>query len=74
LVFGYDKNAARKSKNRIPERNLFILTLLGGTIGGLVAMKTFNHKTRKTSFIFTFYGIVLLQLFVLYLLFKNRYF
>ncbi|WP_320816006.1 DUF1294 domain-containing protein [Flavobacterium sp.] len=66
LCFGYDKQLARKNKRRISERNLFILVFLGGTIGGLVGMSVFRHKTNKTSFILIFYGILILQLVLLY--------
>jgi len=66
IVFGYDKQLARKNKWRIPERNLFILVILGGTIGGLLGMRAFRHKTNKTSFLFKFYGILILQLVLFY--------
>ena len=66
LCFGYDKELARKNKWRIPERTLFLLVFLGGTIGGLVGMSIFKHKTNKTSFIFIFYGILILQHILLY--------
>ena len=66
LCFGYDKELARKNKWRIPERTLFFLVLVGGTIGGLVAMQVFRHKTSKISFILVVYGILILQLVLLY--------
>ena len=66
LCFGYDKGLARKNKWRVPERNLFIIVLLGGTIGGLLGMHTFRHKTNKTSFILMVYAILIVQLGLLY--------
>ena len=66
LCFGYDKELARKDKWRIPERTLFLLVLFGGTIGGLGAMHVFRHKIKKTSFILIIYGILILQLTLLY--------
>lgn len=66
LCFGYDKQLARKNKWRIPERTLFFLVLVGGTIGGLGAMQVFRHKTNKTSFMLVVYGILILQLVLLY--------
>jgi uncharacterized membrane protein YsdA (DUF1294 family) len=68
LCFGYDKGLSRKNKWRIPEQTLFFLVLFGGTIGGLVGMYTFRHKTNKTSFILIYYGILLLQITLLYYL------
>lgn len=67
ICFGYDKSLARKNKRRIPERNLFILVAIGGTIGGFLGMYIFKHKTHKTSFKLMFSGILILQLLLLYL-------
>lgn len=66
LTFGYDKWLSGLNKRRVPERSLFILVVLGGTIGGLVAMNAFRHKTSKTSFMLVVYGILILQLVLLY--------
>ena len=65
-VFGYDKQLAKNRKNRISERSLFLLMLFGGTIGGLLAMLVFRHKTKKTSFKLMVFGIILIQLAPLY--------
>ena len=51
-VFGIDKKKAIDGKFRIKELTLFILSLLGGSLGGLIAMHTFHHKTRKWYFKF----------------------
>ncbi len=53
-----DKHKAEKGKMRIPEATLFIMSLLGGAIGGLAGMKLFSHKTKKPSF----YAIYILSL------------
>ncbi|MFT6637860.1 MAG: uncharacterized membrane protein YsdA (DUF1294 family) [Flavobacterium sp.] len=66
FVFGYDKWLSGLNKRRVPERSLFILVFLGGTIGGLGAMNAFRHKTSKTFFIVVVYGILILQLGLLY--------
>lgn len=66
FCFGYDKQLARKNKWRIQERTLFFLVLVGGTIGGLIGMNIFRHKTSKTSFKLIFYGILIAQLILLY--------
>uniref|UniRef100_UPI00404AFAEC DUF1294 domain-containing protein n=1 Tax=Flavobacterium sp. TaxID=239 RepID=UPI00404AFAEC len=66
LCFGYDKQMARKNKRRFSERNFFILVFLGGTVGGLLGMYAFKHKTCKTSFKLIFYGILIVQLTLLY--------
>ena len=72
FTFGYDKWLSVQNKWRIPERNLFIIVLLGGTIGALGAMNLFSHKTKKTSFILIVYAILIVQLGLLYV--WGRYF
>mgnify|MGYP003514249863 FL=1 len=66
LVFGYDKWQAKNNKRRISEFNLLLLAGIGGTIGGLIGMNFFKHKTNKFSFILSFYAIVILQIVLLY--------
>ena len=61
-VMGIDKYKARNGLWRIPEKTLFGLALLGGSIGGILGMKLFRHKTRHNSFKFGFPAILLLQL------------
>ena len=51
-VLGIDKKKAIDGKFRIKELTLFVLSLLGGSLGGLIAMHTFHHKTRKWYFKF----------------------
>lgn len=55
LSFGLDKwRARRKAKNesvrRIPEKTLFLLAVLGGSVGALLGMRVFHHKTLHRSF------------------------
>lgn len=50
LLMGYDKMQAKSDGQRIPERVLFVLGILGGAIGGLLGMQIFRHKTRHGSF------------------------
>lgn len=45
-----DKHRARKNRWRIPERTLIGSALLGGSIGALLGMYTFRHKTRHLKF------------------------
>lgn len=49
-LFWYDKNQAQTGGWRVPEKTLQLSALLGGWIGGMIAMETFRHKTKKTSF------------------------
>jgi len=45
-----DKRKAIKGRFRIPESTLLTLCALGGSLGGLLAMKLFRHKTRHPQF------------------------
>ena len=57
-----DKRRARRGKWRIPERTLFLLSFLGGSVGALTGMYAFRHKTKHGKFIIGFPLIALLQL------------
>lgn len=50
FFFGIDKLKSQWKKRRVSEKQLWFLCLIGGSIGGLLAMKYFRHKTKKTSF------------------------
>ncbi|MBO5720551.1 MAG: DUF1294 domain-containing protein, partial [Bacteroidales bacterium] len=50
ILYGIDKYKSRKSKWRISERTLIIIALIGGSIGALLAMKAFRHKTKHKKF------------------------
>ena len=50
FIYGIDKYLAVKNKYRISEYSLFILSIFGGSIGSLLGMRVFHHKTRKVFF------------------------
>jgi len=50
VAFGYDKAVAPKGTLRVPETILLGLTLLGGSVGAVIARPLFRHKTQKLSF------------------------
>ena len=49
-LYGADKRRAKKGQWRIPEKTLLILPLLGGSVGGILGMAVFHHKTRHWYF------------------------
>lgn len=51
LLMLVDKIKAKKNRWRIPERTLFGSALLGGSVGALLGMYTFRHKTKHIKFI-----------------------
>lgn len=50
VLYGVDKRRAKKHLRRIPERTLLLLPLLGGSVGGILGMAAFHHKTRHWYF------------------------
>ena len=46
LVYGIDKWKAKKGSWRISEATLLILAVIGGSIGALLGMKVWHHKTQ----------------------------
>lgn len=45
-----DKQKARKNKWRIPEATLMTVAVLGGSVGVLLGMRLFRHKTLHLKF------------------------
>lgn len=62
IVYGADKHRARKGKWRVPEKTLFLLPLLGGSIGALLGMRVFHHKTKHWYFVWGIPAILLAQI------------
>ncbi len=50
IVYGIDKYNAVHKHYRVSEYSLFILSIFGGSIGSLLGMRVFHHKTRKILF------------------------
>ena len=65
LFMGYDKHEAKKGNWRISEKTLFTLVVIGGSIGGIIGMFVFHHKTKKWYFRFGFPIILILQVLVI---------
>ena len=62
LAMYIDKRRAQYGKWRIPEQTLFILALIGGSIGAIAGMYTFRHKTKKLRFTIVFPVILVMQI------------
>jgi uncharacterized membrane protein YsdA (DUF1294 family) len=74
LAYGYDKAIAGSGWTRVPEKVLLVLAIAGGTIGALVGMRLFRHKTSKESFRVKFLLVIVLQIALVaayYTLIKN---
>lgn len=69
FVFGLDKLKAkrkvtRETIRRVPEKTLFLLAAVGGSIGALVGMKVWHHKTLHKSFRFGIPAILAVQILI----------
>ena len=63
-LMGIDKYRAKKRSFRIPEATLFIVAIIGGSIGSIIGMYAFRHKTRHWYFVYGMPFILLLQIIV----------
>ena len=61
-LLGIDKYRAKKRSFRIPEATLFIVAIIGGSIGSIIGMYAFRHKTRHWYFVYGMPFILLLQI------------
>lgn len=57
----YDKQAAKRHKRRVPEKNLILLSVLGGSASMLVTMLIIRHKTKHLKFMLGIPIIIFLQ-------------
>ena len=62
VTYGIDKYKARHNHWRVREASLLLLAALGGSIGALLAMKMFRHKTQHKKFRYGVPVILLVQL------------
>lgn len=62
VIYGIDKWKARHDRWRVPESVLIFLAISGGSLGALLAMRLFHHKTKKNKFAFGIPIILVLQI------------
>ena len=55
------KQKARRGKWRIPEKTLFLLAIIGGSLGTTLGMHTFHHKTKHWYFKFGMSAIPIIE-------------
>ena len=69
FAMGADKRFAKKRMRRIPERTLFTIAIVGGSVGVYLGMRAFRHKTLHKQFTIGIPAIFILQLAAVYWLF-----
>ena len=71
-LFGADKKKARRGDWRISEKALFLSAVLGGSLGAMIGMRLFHHKTRHWYFVIGIPAIFVLQI-IGYVLITNNF-
>ncbi|MCR5416834.1 MAG: DUF1294 domain-containing protein [Pseudobutyrivibrio sp.] len=67
-VMAIDKSRAIRKQWRIPEKTLFLVSLLGGSLGTWMGMYTFHHKTKHWYFVIGMPAILLIHIGIAYYL------
>ena len=71
LLMLIDKWKAKHNRWRIPEATLMSVAALGGSVGSLLGMYTFRHKTRHIKFTVGIPLILTVQIFAaIYLIWR----
>lgn len=60
-LMGLDKGRARRGQWRVSEKALFLPAILGGSVGAVLGMRLFHHKTRHWYFRYGLPALLLLQ-------------
>lgn len=65
LIMYIDKKKAKYGRWRISEKTLLIIALLGGSIGTMIGMRLFRHKTQKLKFTLGFPTILISEIVII---------
>ena len=72
-MMGIDKRKAVKHLWRVRESTLFLIALIGGSVGSILGMRVFHHKTRHWYFVYGMPLILILQLLLAGLIMKRGF-
>ena len=61
ILYGIDKLLAIKKMYRVHEFSLIFLGMVGGSLGAILGMMLFHHKTRKIKFYITNISFLIIQ-------------
>ncbi len=70
-MMGIDKQKAIRGAWRISEASLFLAAIIGGSIGSILGMQVFRHKTKHWYFKYGMPAILILQIAIVVFLFIN---
>jgi len=66
IIMAYDKCRAINHKWRVPEAHLFFIAVIFGSLGSILGMFLFHHKTKHLKFTIGMPLILIIQLVILY--------
>ena len=71
IVCIYDKKISKKNRVelRTPEKNLMLLSALGGSVAMFITMQIIRHKTKHVKFMLGIPLIIIVQAGIVFLLF-----
>lgn len=70
-VMGIDKRKAVRHLWRVRESTLFLIALAGGSLGSILGMRVFHHKTRHWYFVYGMPAILVVQIVLAVLILRN---
>lgn len=73
LLMLIDKRKAIRRRWRIREKTLFLTAAIGGSIGSIMGMYTFRHKTKHLQFTLGMPAILVVQLVLVFVFFTQFY-
>lgn len=73
LLMLIDKKKAVRRRWRIPEKTLFLTAAIGGSVGSIMGMYTFRHKTKHLQFTLGMPAILIVQLLLAFIFFSRIY-
>lgn len=68
LMMFVDKKRAIRKKYRIPEKTLFFVAFIGGSLGTTLGMEMFRHKTKHWYFKWGMPMLFIIQLILAWLM------
>ena len=70
IIMGVDKKRAIRGAWRISEASLFLTAIFGGSLGCILGMQHFRHKTKHWYFKYGMPAILVAQVLLFVLLFR----
>lgn len=71
-MMGIDKRKAVRHQWRVRESTLFTIAIIGGSVGSILGMRVFHHKTKHWYFVYGMPLILLLQIILAIFTFKTH--